>query len=79
METEVEDVYTAGDIAQLTDGISGKVLPSALWPDAVRMGKVAGANMAGASGSLHRLAQISDTAGPFETKDSTGNPSLRSF
>lgn len=41
METNIKDIYAAGDIAELKGTIFGN------WPAAIEMGKVAGANAAG--------------------------------
>jgi len=49
MQTSQEGVYAAGDVVQITDLVSGRSVVSALWTNAVEMGKVAGANMAGGS------------------------------
>lgn len=47
MQTSLQDVYAAGDVVQITDLVSRKPLVSALWTNAVEMGKIAGVNMAG--------------------------------
>ncbi|MDH7489594.1 MAG: FAD-dependent oxidoreductase [Anaerolineae bacterium] len=47
----VPDVYTAGDVASTFDPITGKRIMTALWTNAVEMGRCAGRNMAG-----HRTA-----------------------
>lgn len=44
-------VYTAGDVAVTFDPITGERMMTALWTNAVEMGRVAGRNMAG-----HRMA-----------------------
>lgn len=46
-ETNMKDVYAAGDVAEPTDLISGETGVNAIWPTASKMGKVAGSNMAG--------------------------------
>ncbi|MDY6877824.1 MAG: FAD-dependent oxidoreductase [Chloroflexota bacterium] len=43
----VPDVYTAGDVAVTFDPITGKRIMTALWTNAVEMGRCAGRNMAG--------------------------------
>ena len=48
MQTDLPDVYAAGDVTQTIDTLDGAKRPLALWPNAVIQGKVAGANMAGA-------------------------------
>ena len=47
MQTSIEGVYAAGDMVETMDCVTGKSIVSALWVNAVEMGKVAGANMAG--------------------------------
>ncbi|MGZ3535190.1 MAG: NAD(P)/FAD-dependent oxidoreductase [Thermodesulfobacteriota bacterium] len=47
METNVEGIYAAGDVAQAPDFFSGEQVIYGLWPSAVEQGEVAGKNMAG--------------------------------
>jgi NAD(P)H-nitrite reductase large subunit len=47
METEIKDVFAAGDIVESFDFITGNSANYAVWPLAVRQGEVAGSNMAG--------------------------------
>jgi len=47
MQTNVEDVFSAGDVAAGPTTFGDKHLTHALWPTAVEMGEVAGANLAG--------------------------------
>jgi len=47
METNVENIYAAGDIAESFDCISGKHGLKATWSNAVEQGHVAGLNIAG--------------------------------
>ncbi len=47
METNVPEVYAAGDVAMTIDSISSERLNNATWPAATRQGTVAGWNMAG--------------------------------
>ena len=47
MQTSVEDIYAAGDVAEAFDLLSGEKGVSALWPTATEQGIVAGCNMAG--------------------------------
>ncbi|MDD5111918.1 MAG: FAD-dependent oxidoreductase [Candidatus Altiarchaeota archaeon] len=49
MRTSVEDVYAAGDVAEAHDTIINAPRTIAIWPLAVRQGRVAGLNMAGKS------------------------------
>jgi NADPH-dependent 2,4-dienoyl-CoA reductase/sulfur reductase-like enzyme len=46
-ETSVRGIFAAGDVAETRHFISGKRTVVAIWPEAVRQGKVAGKNMAG--------------------------------
>ena len=48
MRTSVPNVFAAGDIAQVVDRWSGEARLEVLWPTAIAMGAIAGANMAGA-------------------------------
>lgn len=47
LQTSREGVYGAGDVVQIRDLVTGRPVVSGLWANAVEMGKVAGANMAG--------------------------------
>ena len=47
LQTSLPDVYAAGDVVQVTDLLDGAVRPLALWPNALRQGKIAGLHMAG--------------------------------
>ena len=47
LQTSLPDVYAAGDVVQVRDSLDGSERPQALWPNAVRQGKIAGAHMAG--------------------------------
>jgi nitrite reductase (NADH) large subunit len=49
LRTSHERVYAAGDVAETTDFLTGEPVLHAIWPTAVDQGRVAGANMAGAS------------------------------
>jgi len=51
MRTNIDAIFGAGDVVQTIDFITGKPIVSALWTNAVDMGKVAGMNMAGAKAS----------------------------
>ncbi len=46
-ETNLPDVYAAGDCAEGFDFLSGRRAVHAIWPTATDQGRVAGANMAG--------------------------------
>lgn len=47
METNVEGVYAAGDVAMASDFFSEEKVNYGLWPSAVEQGEIAGKNMAG--------------------------------
>jgi NAD(P)H-nitrite reductase large subunit len=48
LQTNVQGIYAAGDIAQAWDPLSGGSVLKAIWLNAKCQGKIAGANMAGA-------------------------------
>ena len=50
--TTLPDIYAAGDVTETEDVIVRRIMPSAIWPTAIRQGQVAGASMAGADDSL---------------------------
>ncbi|MBI5778934.1 MAG: NAD(P)/FAD-dependent oxidoreductase [Planctomycetes bacterium] len=45
MQTNEPDIYAAGDAVETTDYITGESVISAIWPNAIEQGKVAGLNM----------------------------------
>ena len=47
LQTNIPNIYTAGDVCESFDLTIGKYSVNALWPIAVEQGKIAGANMAG--------------------------------
>lgn len=47
MQTNIEDIYAAGDCCEAKDILLGTSRPIAIWPAAARQGKIAGYNMAG--------------------------------
>ncbi|TEB09848.1 Assimilatory nitrate reductase electron transfer subunit [Pelotomaculum propionicicum] len=47
METSLPNVYAAGDCIEVTDCVTGRQTPSALWTLAVEQGRYAAINMAG--------------------------------
>lgn len=49
LRTREENVFAAGDVAQVYDPQRGEYLLDSLWGPAIEMGRVAGANMAGES------------------------------
>ncbi len=51
LQTSLPDVYAAGDVTQVTDTLDGGQRPLALWPNAIRQGRIAAAHMAGIPGA----------------------------
>jgi nitrite reductase (NADH) large subunit len=49
LQTSAPRVYAAGDCVEARDLLSGEPVIHAIWPTAVDQGRVAGANMAGAT------------------------------
>jgi len=47
LQTNIPNIYTAGDVCESFDVALGQFSINALWPIAVEQGKIAGANMAG--------------------------------
>jgi NADPH-dependent 2,4-dienoyl-CoA reductase/sulfur reductase-like enzyme len=47
MKTNKQDIYAAGDIAEVYEQILGKQGSFAIWPNAIEQGRIAGLNMAG--------------------------------
>lgn len=47
MQTNIPFIYAGGDVAEADEFISEKKVVIPIWPVAARMGKIAGANMAG--------------------------------
>jgi len=47
MQTNQEDIFAAGDIAEVWEQIEGKQGSFAIWPNAIEQGRIAGLNMAG--------------------------------
>jgi len=66
METNLPGIYAAGDVAQVPSALRPEAVVHALWPTAVKSGRIAGTNMAGEkaiySGSLNmNVTQMFDT------------------
>ena len=47
MQTNIPNIYTAGDVCESLDITSGEFSINALWPVAVEQGRIAGSNMVG--------------------------------
>ncbi len=51
--TNLPDIYAAGDVSEFVDTVSGVSQTTAIWPTAVRQGKIAGTNMAGGDATIN--------------------------
>lgn len=69
MQTNVPDIYAAGDCAEAFDKVSGKAIVSAIQPNAADQAYVAAMNMAGKPAELKGVTQINvlDTLGLIST------------
>ena len=69
MQTNVPDIYAAGDCAEAFDKVSGKTIVSAIQPNAAEQARVAALNMAGQHTTLQGVTQINvlDTLGLIST------------
>ena len=47
MQTNIKNIFAAGDIAEVFEQIEGKQGSFAIWPNAIEQGRIAGLNMAG--------------------------------
>ena len=47
LQTNIPDIYAAGDVVEYRDLLTGRTSVSGLWSNAEEMGRIAGANMAG--------------------------------
>ncbi|MDP2911087.1 MAG: FAD-dependent oxidoreductase, partial [Candidatus Omnitrophota bacterium] len=47
METNIKDIFSAGDVAETSDIALGESSINAIWPAACEQGRIAGLNMAG--------------------------------
>lgn len=65
MQTNVPDIYAAGDCAEAFDKVSGKTIVSAIQPNAADQAYVAAMNMVGKGAQLKGVTQINvlDTLG----------------
>jgi NADPH-dependent 2,4-dienoyl-CoA reductase/sulfur reductase-like enzyme len=69
MQTNVPGIYAAGDCAEALDLVSGKLIVSAIQPNAADQAYVAAMNMAGRAARLKGVTQINvlDTLGLIST------------
>ncbi|HEU0299108.1 MAG TPA: FAD-dependent oxidoreductase, partial [Longimicrobium sp.] len=61
LETSAADVFAAGDVAQVLDPATGRAELDALWNSALRMGRAAGAGMAGAGAPYRKPVPMNVT------------------
>lgn len=54
LQTNIKDIFAAGDVAETTDLITGQKTINALWSAASTQGRIAGVNMASPSGKVKR-------------------------
>ena len=69
LQTNVAGVYAAGDCAEAFDKVSGKMIVSAIQPNAAEQARVAALNMVGRRAELRGVTQINvlDTLGLIST------------
>jgi NADPH-dependent 2,4-dienoyl-CoA reductase/sulfur reductase-like enzyme len=69
LQTNVPGVYAAGDCAEAFDKVSGKMIVSAIQPNAAEQARVAALNMVGRRAELRGVTQINvlDTLGLIST------------
>ncbi len=65
--TNLPGVYAAGDVTEFEDSISGVHQMTAIWPTAVRQGKIAGANMLGGSSEINIVTALKASVSLFGT------------
>ncbi len=68
MQTSVPDIYAAGDCVESYDILDGTQKILALWPNAVRQGRIAGASMAGHADELFDGGMPLNSVGFFGLK-----------
>ena len=61
MQTNLPDIFSAGDVAQVYDPVSGKHVLDSLWAPAREQGRIAGLNMAGQSTAYQKPAAFNVT------------------
>ncbi len=69
LQTNVPGIYAAGDCAEALDKVSGKMIVSAIQPNAAEQARVAALNMVGQKADLKGVTQINvlDTLGLIST------------
>jgi NAD(P)H-nitrite reductase large subunit len=58
MQTNIKDIFAAGDIAEVQEQIEGKQGSFAIWPNAIEQGRIAGLNIAGKTTSYDGAEMI---------------------
>jgi len=66
MRTNLENIYAAGDIAEVREQIEGRLGSYAIWPNAVEQGRVAALNMAGIH-TIYEGAEVVNVLDVFGT------------
>ena len=66
MQTNIQGIYAAGDIAEVREQIEGITGSFAIWPNAIEQGRIAGLNMAGKSASYDG-AEVVNVLDVFDT------------
>ncbi|MCG2784491.1 MAG: FAD-dependent oxidoreductase [Anaerolineae bacterium] len=61
MQTNLPDIFSAGDVAQVYDPVSGKHVLDSLWAPAREQGRIAGLNMAGQPAAYQKPAAFNVT------------------
>jgi NAD(P)H-nitrite reductase large subunit len=61
LQTDQADIFAAGDVAQVTDPITGEAILNTLWAPARQQGTVAGLNMAGVTTCYRQQAPLNVT------------------
>jgi NAD(P)H-nitrite reductase large subunit len=61
MQTNLPDIFSAGDVAQVYDPVSGKHVLDSLWAPAREQGRIAGLNMAGQPTAYQKPAAFNVT------------------
>jgi NAD(P)H-nitrite reductase large subunit len=60
--TSLRSVYAAGDVAETTDMLSGQRVVTAIWPEALNQGRIAGLNMAGEAATYDGSVAMNTTS-----------------
>jgi len=66
MQTNIKNIYAAGDIAEVQEQIEGKQGSFAIWPNAIEQGRIAGLNIAGKT-TTYDGAEVVNVLDIFDT------------